>query len=190
MHLFFDTETTGLPTDYKAPAADIHNWPRMVQIGWLMMDGDGNEHASAEHIIRPDGYTIPAEAARVHGITTERALEEGVPLDGVLDAFADLVQDATTLIAHNVSFDERILGAEYLRAGRPNLMEQKPRYCTMKTTTRLCGLPGPYGYKWPTLTELHTHLFGKAFGGAHSALADVRACARCYMELRRMTLVP
>ena len=31
-------------------------------------------------IIKPDGFVIPADAARVHGITSQRAMAEGVPL--------------------------------------------------------------------------------------------------------------
>mgnify|MGYP000730892693 CR=1 FL=1 len=34
--------------------------------------------------------------------------------------------------------------------------------------------------------ELHQKLFGEGFEGAHHALADVRACARCYFELVRL----
>jgi len=30
MYLFFDTETTGLPRNWKAPVTDLDNWPRMV----------------------------------------------------------------------------------------------------------------------------------------------------------------
>jgi hypothetical protein len=35
MYLFFDTETTGLPSNYKAPATDLNNSPRLVQLAWL-----------------------------------------------------------------------------------------------------------------------------------------------------------
>jgi len=35
MYLFFDTETTGLPKNWKAPIEDLNNWPRLVQLAWL-----------------------------------------------------------------------------------------------------------------------------------------------------------
>ncbi len=35
----------------------------------------------------------------------------------------------------------------------------------------------------PTLAELHHHLFGVGFEGAHDALADARAAARCHARL-------
>lgn len=186
MHLFFDTETNGLPLDYRAPLTDLENWPRMVQLAWLVMDDRGSEIASAEHIIRPDGFVIPAAATRVHGITTEMAMGKGVEIAGVLRTFASLAQESSVLVAHNMAFDEKILGVEFLRAGLPNPLENKPRQCTMRSSTNYCGLPGPRGYKWPTLSELHWFLFAESFRGAHTALADVRACARCYLELKRL----
>jgi DNA polymerase III epsilon subunit-like protein len=48
-------------------------------------------------------------------------------------------------------------------------------------------LPGKYGrYKWPKLAELHQVLFGEPFAGAHGALADARACMRCYFRLTEL----
>lgn len=185
MLLFFDTETTGVPRNYKASLSDLNNWPRLVQIAWLLTDEAGNELESAEHIIRPDGFEIPLEASRVHGITTEHALAHGRELGDVLDAVEKTIERATVLIAHNISFDEKILGAELLRAGRKTRLEIKERQCTMRLGTDVCRLPGPYGYKWPTLQELHRHLFKEPFEGAHRALADVRACARCYGALQK-----
>lgn len=189
MYLFFDTETTGIPKNYKAAASDLKNWPRLVQIAWLMTSDTGEEISSIEYIIKPDGYTIPPAAAKVHGITTQKALEVGVDVTTALDAISLEIHAATALVAHNMSFDEKILGSELLRAGRPNTVEAKPRLCTMQSATNHCRIPGPYGYKWPTLQELHKALFKQAFTGAHHALTDVRACAKCYFELKRLHVI-
>ena len=189
MYLFFDTETTGVPRNYKAPASDFGNWPRLVQLAWVLADDEAREIASAQHIIRPDGFTIPQDATRIHGITTDMARLNGVDLETVLTAITSDIARASVLIAHNVSFDEKILGAEFLRAGRPNILDTKARRCTMQESTSYCRLPGPYGFKWPTLAELHTVLFGTPVEGAHQALLDVRACARCYFELKRLKVM-
>ncbi len=186
MYLFFDTETTGIPKNYKAPASDARNWPRLVQIAWLLVDENGNEQKSLEHIIKPDGFTIPADAARIHGITNEVAAQKGVELKSALaQIIADFAQ-AKILLAHNMSFDEKILGAELLRMGFANEVEAKARKCTMLASVDHCAIPGQYGNKWPKLQELHKKLFQQEFVGAHSALADVRACAKCYFELKRI----
>lgn len=189
MHLFFDTETAGIPPDYKAPATAVWNWPRLVQIAWLLVDEQANELASAEYIARPDGFTIPREAAKIHGITTEMAMQKGVDPKTILTAVASSIDKASVLVAHNVAFDEKILGAEFVRAGYPNVVESKQRKCTMQGSTNYCRLHGPYGYKWPTLAELHMKLFNEPFAGAHRALVDVRACARCYFELKRLKVL-
>ena len=189
MYLFFDTETTGIPRNYKAPASDHRNWPRLVQIAWLLVDEKANEVASAEHIVKPNGFTIPQDAAKIHGITTEMATQNGIDLKVILTAITPNINKASTLIAHNIQFDEKILGAEFLRIGDINVVESKQRKCTMQGATNYCRLPGPYGYKWPTLQELHMKLFNESFEGAHRALIDVRACARCYFELKRLKVM-
>mgnify|MGYP001275638972 CR=1 FL=1 len=189
MYLFFDTETTGLPRNYKAPASDLNNWPRNVQLAWLLADDEAHEVVSAQYIVRPDGFTIPNDASAIHGITTEAALQDGVDLHAVLTAIMPDIAKASVLVAHNMSFDEKILGAEFLRAGHPNVVESKARRCTMQEATNHCRLPGRYGYKWPTLPELHLTLFRTSFEGSHQALVDVRACARCYFELKRLRVM-
>ena len=50
MYLFFDTETTGLPKNYKAPASDLNNWPRLVQLAYHLYDNDGNKISEGDHI--------------------------------------------------------------------------------------------------------------------------------------------
>jgi len=189
MYLFFDTETTGLPRNWKAPVTDLNNWPRLVQLAYLYYDADGKKIIGGDFIIKPEGFTIPTDASRVHGITTERALEEGVALGGVLANFHELVVEAEVLVAHNIAFDEKIMGAEFLRNKMENIIVPKKKVCTMQSTTDFCAIPGPYGNKWPKLSELHFKLFGSNFEEAHNAAADINATARCFWELKRRGLV-
>jgi len=186
MYLAFDTETAGLPRDWAAPVTDVHNWPRIVQIAWLTCDEDGAEHASREYIIKPDGFVITRQASNVHGITTKRALAEGVDIEPVLVEFSEAVQAASALVAHNVDFDAKVVGAGLLRAGMTNVFAGKTMRCTMRESTDHCRLPGRRGYKWPTVTELHAILFGEEFEGAHGALADARASMRSFLKLREL----
>ncbi len=182
--IFFDTETTGLPKDYKAPLTDAANWPRMVQLAWLIHDVKGNRLSERNFIIRPDDFTIPAEASNIHGITQERALMEGVPLRDVMEEFDADLTSLPLAVCHNVPFDRAITGAERVRLGRPWGFHTAFK-CTMAEGTAMCKLPGGRPYKWPTLQELHTFLFGKGFDGAHDALVDVTATAKCYWEIQR-----
>ncbi|WP_367915908.1 exonuclease domain-containing protein [Leadbetterella sp. DM7] len=189
MYLFFDTETTGLPRNWKAPVSDLNNWPRLIQLAYLYYDINGNKISSGDYIIRPDGFTIPVEASRIHGISTEMALREGKPLVDILHQFQLIVGQASYLVAHNMSFDEKIIGAEFLRNEMPNIIQSKSRICTMENTTDFCALNGPYGYKWPKLSELHYKLFGKDFKEAHNAAVDITITAKCFWELKRRNLM-
>ena len=190
MYLFFDTETTGLPKNYKAPITDSDNWPRLVQIAWQQYDSEGILTQEKMYIIKPEGFTIPKGASDVHGITTEKAIAEGVDLSGVLNEFRDIMAESDYLAAHNISFDERIVGAEFVRKETESLGKKLKRIDTMKAGTDFCAIPGKYNsYKWPNLTELHTALFNKGFEGAHDALADVKACADSYFEMKKRGIV-
>ena len=55
----------------------------------------------------------------------------------------------------------------------------------MKSTTNLCNIQGKYGPKWPKLEELYNYLFNKNFQGAHRAINDVKACAECFIQLKK-----
>lgn len=189
MYLFFDTETTGLPRNYKAPASDTQNWPRMVQIAWRLHNENGTILDAQEYIIKPEGYTIPKEASNIHRITTERANSEGVKLQFVLEDFAQLIEEAKFIVAHNISFDEKIVGAEFYRKQIANKLEKRKKICTMHSTTEFCKLPGNYGYKWPKLQELHMKLFDEYFEEAHDAAADIDATAKCFWKLKELGVI-
>lgn len=78
-HLFFDTETTGLPKNWKAPSSAVNNWLRMVQIAWVLADDEGAVLETFSAIIRPEGCTIPREASDIHRVTQERHLRKAFP---------------------------------------------------------------------------------------------------------------
>ena len=103
--------------------------------------------------------------------------------------FNKLVGQADFIVAHNISFDEKIVGAELLRKRIRSDFERKRKLCTMKASTDYCGLPGPYGYKWPKLSELHIELFGADFDEAHDASVDINATEKCFWEMRKIGLI-
>ena len=189
MYLFFDTETTGLPRNWKAPVSNLNNWPRMIQIAWILCDKDGNRIESDDYIIRPENFVIPKEASRIHGITTERAMDEGVDLEKILKIFNASVERSDYIVAHNIRFDEKILGAELLRKKIQSNFYRKKRLCTMQSSTNYCQISSPYGYKWPKLSELHIKLFGIDFLDAHDASADIHATEKCFWEMRKKGLI-
>jgi DNA polymerase III epsilon subunit-like protein len=186
MYLFFDTETTGLPQNWRAPITDSDNWPRLVQLAWSCYDQNGNLWESYNFIIKPEGFIIPDEVAKIHRITQDRALNEGVSLDEALEAFSRDVKKADLIIGHNIDFDDKIISAELYRRHKPAILDQANKACTMKMSVDICRLPNKRGngYKWPNLAELHQFLFQTDFPDAHDAMVDVNACARCFFALK------
>jgi DNA polymerase-3 subunit alpha len=188
MYLIFDTETTGLPKRWDAPITDTDNWPRAIQIAWQLHDGMGNCLEHQDYLIQPDGFNIPYDAEKIHGISTELAQEQGKPLVEVLEKFNKALAKTKFVVGQNVSFDLNIMGAEFVRENIANPLQELPVLdtCTEHTAS-LCQIPGGrYGkFKLPTLTELHQYLFNQPFAEAHNATADVEATTRCFLELIR-----
>ncbi len=185
MYLIFDTETTGLPRSYNAPMSDLDNWPRLVQLAWQLHDEKGRLLSNKNYIIRPEGFTIPYNSEKVHGISTKRALEEGHPLQEILQIFREDVAQTKYLVGHNIGFDIHVVGSEFLRTALVMPFDGKSELDTKDISTNFCALPGGKGgkFKWPTLTELHQKLFGVGFEDAHDAAYDVDATARCFFGL-------
>ncbi|MGB3590475.1 MAG: DNA polymerase III subunit alpha [Nonlabens sp.] len=189
MFLIFDTETTGLPKRWNAPITDVGNWPRVVQIAWQLHDEMGNMVDHQDYLIKPQGYDIPYDSEQIHGISTQLALEKGLELETVLIRFEEALSQTKFVVGQNLSFDLNVTGAEFVRTGITNRLQELPVLdtCT-EHTAQLCQIPGGRGgkFKLPTLTELHEFLFKKSFKEAHNATADVEATTRCFLELVRL----
>ena len=189
MIIVFDTETTGIPR-WDLPADDPAQ-PRIVDIGAILCDQDGTEVARFESIVKPDGWTVAEGAAKVHGITTEIALEQGRPIAEVLDGFDALQNQAALIVAFNVRFDDKLLRGERRRLGRPDGFGTVPVFCCMKGATPLCKI-APTGkmvkagftkFKTPKLTEAVKILLERDHKGAHRALADAIATKDLYFAM-------
>jgi DNA polymerase-3 subunit alpha len=186
MYLIFDTETTGVPHNKSAPITDLDNWPRLVQLAWQLHDPNGKLLSQHSYIIKPNGFDIPFKAEKVHGISTRRAMEEGVDVKDAFGYFIKDLQRTKLLVGHNIEFDISIIGAEFIRQGLTT--EQFLNIARLDTgiaSTEFCQLQGGIGgrLKMPRLTELHEKLFGKPFQDAHDASYDVAATARCFFGL-------
>ena len=190
MYLIFDTETTGLPRNWNAPITDTENWPRCIQIAWQLHDSMGDLVEQSDYLLQPDGFDIPFDAEKIHGISTDLAAEKGVDLSVMMENFQEALQKAEFIVGQNVGFDINIMGCEMHRMSMDaSLLTDMPVLdtCTEKSAL-LCQIPGGRGgkFKLPNLTELHEYLFGEPFAEAHNATADVEATTRCFLELLRL----
>jgi len=188
MYLIFDTETTGLPKNWNAPATDTDNWPRCVQIAWQLHDAFGQLVEHRSFLVKPEGFNIPFDAEKIHGISTELAKQEGLPIQEIIVEFNLVLAKTKFFVGQNLGFDLNIVGCEFHRLGIENILTKFPVLdtCTEKTA-ELCQLTGGRGgkFKLPTLSELYRKLFGASFDEAHNATADVEATTRCFFELIR-----
>lgn len=180
--LFFDTETSGFPSNKLPKDHPDQAW--IVQIG-LMLEVDDKIISQCNFLIQSGGRSIHPGAEKVHGISIETSDAMGISenlLAHLLDFYID---QAEIIIGHNISFDIQMVELLLARQNFPGIkgiMKSLPTVCTMKSSTNLCKLPGKYRYKWPKLTELYEFLFQEEFP-AHDALADIQATYRCYKTL-------
>lgn len=180
-YLFFDCETTGL--------FNGTHFPRLLQLGWLLTDSESDVIFEKEYLIVPSGFSVPAEATMINGITEESARLYGHGCKDVLSEFWHDLNEAGCVVAHNFEYDSRIIEYEAARFWSGFSFKKYSTFCTMKASADFCKLPGPYGYKWAKLSELYEILFGRLPAHSHHALDDARACAECFFELKKRGLI-
>ena len=189
MYLFVDTETTGLPPNN---ISNLRAWPRLVQLGWLLSEENGNILMEDTAIVRPEGYHIPSRVTRIHGITTKKAYEKGISLEEALKRFSQALRYSHFLIGHNIDYDYHVLLAEFQRKKIDTLFSQYPRFCTMKSPqvmefVRI--MKGSDHRKYPKLSDLYRLLFDERVQRAHDALADAQTCADCFFQLKKIGVI-
>jgi DNA polymerase-3 subunit epsilon len=193
MIIYWDTETTGFVQPTLPP--DHPTQPHLVQMGIVLCTDLGDEVASVDLTVRPEGYMIPEPAARTHGITTEIALQTGIPLANVMGIFAQMRALAHEAVAFNSKFDELVVAAAFARLGRqPSSPGPDKRTCCMELAAPIMELPptarmkaaGFDKFKPPSLKEAHLFFLGYEFQGAHSAVVDARATQRVHQVLRML----
>lgn len=152
----FDLETTGL----------LARVDRIVEIGAVRFDASGRTLGEFQSLVRPDRPMSP-RAQAVHGIS-DADLAGAEPASEVLPRFLDWLGDpaASTLMAHNASFDAGFLGRELGRSGL-----SQPGWVVVDTLSLARST-------WPSagshrLDRLSARL-GLDGSGAHRALADSR----------------
>lgn len=186
--LIFDTETTGLPI-WKEPS-DHPGQPYVVDLACDLWSGPDELIDSYDAIVNP-GVEIPDELAKLHGITTEIAIAEGVAMAEALERFFELVARADLIVGHNVSFDIRMMRIENARHRGEKWDNPLPTFCTMRKSTNICQILSAKprhekDWKWPTLSEAVHQLFDEDIDNAHRARPDVDAARRIYFHLMAM----
>lgn len=185
MYLIFDSSAIDKPKNWKAPFSDTFSWPRMIHLSWITLDAELNPTDNQNFLIKPEGFEIDSEIEERCKVNAEDIKNKGVPLAEALHAFEFGLKDVEYVGAHNLNFNENVLAAEYVRKGINHDLFKKTRFCLMQEATFFCKLPSKTGgYKWPTLSELHSIIFKKAYSPPNNARADVIAATRCFKALK------
>tara|TARA_B100001093_G_scaffold518010_1_gene601370 strand:+ start:2299 stop:2949 length:651 start_codon:yes stop_codon:yes gene_type:complete len=193
--LVFDTETTGLPKDKNASIISTNNWPYIVQLSYILYDTDLDLVLDySDNIIKlPDNVFISKESENIHKISNEISRTKGVDIKILLKEFNDTLLKAHVIIAHNISFDKKMILVECIR----NKLEQnftrnstrKSEFCTMKNSVNICKIikekaNGNTYFKYPKLVELHNHFFNSTPDNLHNSMVDILVCLRCYGKIK------
>jgi DNA polymerase-3 subunit epsilon len=179
MHLFFDTETTGLEN------------PQLVQLAYILSDGGGRIIEQNEFIVKPKGFEIPVDAVKFHGITTEIANEKGIELSEVLANFKRVLIQAEYVVAHNINFDTKVMNIAFEKIGLQQIFLSKKLICTandIKTSKFTPSFMSKVSNR-QTLSSLYYNLFKEKLNNAHTAKADTLALYKCFWLLKAKNLL-
>lgn len=203
MLLCFDTETTGLPI-WNQPS-ESPGQPHIVQLAAVLRSFNRADEPIKimDMIVKPDGWVIPDDISQIHGITTERALAEGKPINEVLDEFVKMLAEATKVIGYSMAFDKRMVRIQEKRRYGPDqadtdlpcgqwmeavenieLAHKMTKHCNLAPTDKMMAA-GRKTSKTPKLGEAFEHCYpGKKLeGNLHNALTDIKATMAVYWWL-------
>ena len=182
MALIFDTETSGLPDCKFYGSFPIYtetakyDTSRVVQVSYIIADKNYNKLEESDTIIKRDGFKI--ENHQFHGITELISDTDGIPFMDFAKQFSNSLDNCSSIIAHNISFDFNVLCAEFYRYGLTDLIskfESKVQICTMKKYKYLVNAKfarGGLGVKDPNLKELYHYATGEAMENHHNSMYD------------------
>ncbi len=187
--LFFDLETTGLvknknskePQEFRYPSYksnEDYDSSRIVQIGYIKFDDFDYD------IVKPDGFIIPDNVIKIHGITNEHANEEGIEIKKVMKKMKKVIEDVDYIIGYNVYFDVNVLMNELYRAGHKSTVNRINEIKKNKNILCVGELAKQYKcYKdssMPCQVNIYKELFGEELVNAHNAVHDILATIRIF----------
>lgn len=199
--MLFDLETTGFPKKkskhgsyYNYKESDKYESSRIVQMSWRIHKPDGKKLLSKDYIIKPDGFVIPNNVIKIHGITNKIANDKGVNIEDVLIELLNDTKKVNTIVAHCMNFDYNVLLAELFKCGQTKLIKRLEKcnlICTGEATKNLLKLPVNQTYttindeyKMPRLSELYSWCFKKEMKNHHNSKYDTKNLAKIFFYLK------
>lgn len=188
--LFLDTETTGvcnMRTTYNEETLKTE-WPYITQFTWQMVDYNetftaGEQSKLINAYVKP---SYPKElyqegAQQVTGISYEFLLDK-TPIAQVIEEFLKAFNECDAVVAHNSTYDMKIIKAELMRLHIDLHLRSKPWLDTMYYGTEFLKKKTGRG-KWPKLSELYHAIYGHIPDGLHNSISDVNVLKDCFNGL-------
>ncbi|MFT6809729.1 MAG: DNA polymerase-3 subunit epsilon [Saprospiraceae bacterium] len=185
MYLVLDASANGRPRSYKASLDDTSAWPNLMHLSWILLDKDLKPIEDYNILIKAESYTPTEAALKSHHIDPEKIRESPDTLKDTLEKFSESVMKSDYIFAHNLQYNEGVIGSEYYRVSMSSPLISAEKFCLMHEATYFCKLPGKRGYKWPSLQEMHSLMFKQGFSPSGHARADVIAASRCFIYLMK-----
>ena len=184
--IVMDVETNGLIKQRGiTPTKDnLHMFPNIVQFSWGLYYENGECKVLKDYIIKPDGWSMNGKE-QFHGITLEKANNEGVDIKTVLSEYKyDIDNCCSKLVCHNMNFDKNVVLSEFIR--NDMILNNVGEFCTMLKTINYCQItPKVRGeYKWASLDKLYYKCFNEQMENPHNSKYDVINCAKCYFAVK------
>lgn len=167
-----DTETTGLGEDAQ-----------IVELGLINQDGE----KLIDTLIKPT-IEIPSEATSIHGITTEKAMDEGFSWSQVNEQLFEILispLERKDLVIYNADYDVRLINQTCFLHDHNSIFDMLniPHVtCAMLEYAEYWGEETSRGYKWQSLSNACKQQNVKV-ENAHRAIAD------CQMTLNLLKAV-
>jgi DNA polymerase-3 subunit epsilon len=170
----FDLETTGVDVETA----------RIVTAHVGIIGADGEVVRRLDWIVDP-GVEIPPQATAVHGISTQRAREEGlsaaVAIPQIVAALRDILDRGVAVVAYNAAYDFTVLDREAARHRVAPLGAPAPVVDPLIIDKAV----DKYRKGKRTL-ELTAAFYGVLLEGAHDAGADAVAAGRVAQAIARV----
>lgn len=180
--LSYKTETNGLP-NWRA-RSDDESQPHLVRLSAVLYNAETKEELeSMDVIVRPEGWEIPQETINVHGITVEKAVQEGVSEVSAINTFNDLVARADSVVSSNKQFNSRIIRIALKRYSEDYQQEawsnnKDNHYCAMKMAK------DDTGNKSLSLSDALNYYNGQQAVDNHDSLVNAQSSAKVFFAIK------
>ena len=190
MKLFFDIESTGLPitkgyNNYFPPEdIDKYEGSRIIEIGVMLTDKEGNIVKVYNSIVKPDNFTkLRPVITDITGITDNDILNDGKDIKEVFEELKPIFKEASCMNSYNMNFDKNVLLSELYRIHDREfikIIHNLEYECTMKLSRQILYI-GSY-----KLEHVYKELFKEDPKQDHRAFNDAILCKDVYYKLKEV----